>query len=206
LPRGLALKHFMVDGPAAGRFTADAGKLRSLLEALDIRDLDVPQNIDGKSVTVRKPPVVVEQFVSENRRATLLQARNPEVELPAGVNLAQLAEIGMRIIGVDRAQARRLAETVDWHSTLLVPVPPNASSFRSVEVNGNPGLIVTTKGAFDAGGSQPAPGGSGGVSDSRPGGKQRDCAVVLWSENTRVFALVGDLNDVEMMQMAESVH
>jgi len=188
VPRRMALEKVMVEGPGAGRLTADAVKLRALLDALDIHDLDVPPNIDGKSVTVRKPPIVFERFASDRHHATLIQARSPEVELPAGVDLAQLAELGMRILGVDRTQARRLAQSVDWHTTLLVPVPGNASSFRGVEVQGNPGLLITTSG------------------DKAPGGEHnREGTVLLWSERDRVYALTSDLDGMEVLQMAESV-
>ena len=35
--------------------------------------------------------------------------------------------------------------------------------------------------------------------------RHRDGTVVLWSEGDRVFALMGDLRDIAMMQIAESV-
>ena len=188
LPDGFTLRRVQVQGPGAARLTADVAKLRALLETLEIRDLEIPQSIDGRTLTVRKPPIVMQEYGSANRKAVLFQARNPEVELPAGIDLAQLAEIGMRVLGVDRTQAHRLAQSVDWHTTLLVPVPANASSFRSVEIHGNPGLIVTSTGGKTIRGS-----------------RQREGTVVMWSEGDRVFAVVGDLRDLAMMQMAESV-
>ncbi len=209
LPRNLVLQHITVDGAAAGRLTADATKLRALLEALDIRDLDVPQSIDGKTITVRKPAVVVQSFGSDHRHAVLIQAKSPDVELPAGVDLNRLAEIGMRILGVERGQAHQLAQTVDWHTTLLVPVPPNASSFRSIEVNGNHGLLITTQGDFawehERTSGPNASGGSSSPTPTQAAGPPRDGALVLWSGNDRVYALMGDLEGVELVQMAESV-
>jgi hypothetical protein len=118
----------------------------------------------------------------------LVQANSPEVTLPTGVDLAQLGEIGLRILGLDPAEARRMASTIDWTSTLVVPVPSNASSFREVTVHGQRGLLVTTNG-------DPA-----GTPNGRRAG-----AIVMWTEGDRVFALAGNLDSMELMQMAESV-
>src|SRR5207244_3462104 len=146
LPGELKLEKILVEGRGEARLTVHADQVRALLAAADVRDLDVPPGVDGRSVTVRKPPIVIQRYASARRHVDLVQARSPEVELPPGLDLAQLAEIGMRILGVDRTESRRLARSIDWHTTLLVPVPANASSFRAVEIHGNPGLLVTTSG------------------------------------------------------------
>ncbi len=195
LPRGITLRNIQVDGAAAGRFTANAAKLRAVLQELDIRDLEVPPGLDGASVTVRKSPIVAQRFESDRYHVTLMQSRSPDVQLPAGVDLQRLAEIGMRILGLDRTEANRLARSIDWHTTLMVPVPANASSFRKVEVHGNPGLLVNSRR-------------DGAASDHGAGarrGGDRNGTLILWSEQDRVFALAGNLDDVSMMQMAESV-
>lgn len=188
LPQGLTLRKVLVEGAGEARLTANAAQLREILSALDIRDLDVPDGLDGKSVTVRKPPIVIQQFANQDRTLTFIQARQPDVELPAGVDLGQLAEIGMRIIGVDKAQARRLARSIDWHTTLMVPVPANASTFRGVEVHGHSGLLITTAG-------KPA----------ADGKRQRQGTVLMWSEGDRVFAMESSLHGVDLMAIAESV-
>lgn len=188
LPQGLTLRKVLVEGAGEAKLTANAGQLRDILAALDIRDLDVPEAIDGKSVTVRKPPVVIQQYANQDRTLTFVQARQPDVELPAGVDLGRLAEIGMRIIGVDKAQARRLARSIDWHTTLVVPVPMNASTFRGVEVHGHSGLLITTAGKPAADGKRP-----------------REGTVLMWSEGDRVFAMESTLHGVELMAIAESV-
>ena len=196
LPGGLVLNKVWVEGAGAVRFTADAKRLRSLLEALEIRDLDVPQAIDGKVVSVRKPQVVFQEFTNKKRHAVLIQARSPEVSLPAGANLPQLAEIGMRILGVEASQARRLSHSVDWNTTLLVPVPQDASSFRGVEIHGNPGLIVTSSGEGRLG---------EGAGHPREGERRQEGSIVMWTEDDRVFAVAGNLTDLEMMRIAEAV-
>ena len=117
----------------------------------------------------------------------LLQARSPEITLPAGWNLAQLGEIGLRILGLDPGDAKRIAKATDWRSTLLVPVPMNATSFRQVTVNGQSGLLIMTTG-------EPA-----------ADGKRRERTILMWSTGDRVFFLQGNLDGKELIRMAESV-
>lgn len=187
LPKGLALDTVAVTGEARARLGASTARLREVLDALDLRDVQVPPNLDSQDLTVHMYPVVAQSYRAERHHLALLQSRSPEVSLPAGVDLPRLGEIGLRILGMDAGEARRLASSIDWRSTLLVPVPTTASSFRQVTVRGNPGLLVTTS---QAGGE---------------GRRRRAGSVLMWTEGDRVFALEGTLEGADLVQVAESV-
>ena len=187
LPGGMKLDTVMVQGEGAARLTVRAARLRSLLDALDLRDVQVPANVDGQQLTVRMPPAVIQNFRSDRREAHLLQATSPEVTLPPGVDLAQLGEIGLRILGLEPGEAHRMAHAIDWRTTLLVPVPINAASFRQVSVQGHPALLITS---------------NGGTVD---GHMRREGSMLLWTEGDRVLALGGELREMELMQIAESL-
>jgi hypothetical protein len=103
------------------------------------------------------------------------------------VDLARLGEIALRVLGMNETDARRMAERTDWRTTLIVPVPVSAGSFRSVEVNGARGLLVTYQ--------EPA-------TADRPA---RHGAMLLWSQNDDVFALSGNLESEDLVQMATSI-
>jgi hypothetical protein len=190
LPNGLVLDSAFVQAAGEVRFAASEAKLRTLLDRLDLRDVTVPPGIDGRWIDVRKPPVVIQHFRSGNWKAGLAQGASPEVSVPAGVDVVKLAEIGLRVLGLDAGEARRMAQATDWRSTLMIPVPMNASTFRQVTVHGQPGLLITTT-------SLP----------SRDGNRDRhrDGSVLLWTENDRVFGLLTNLGSPDAMQMAESV-
>jgi len=129
---------------------------------------------------------VIQKFRDSRRKAALIQSRSPEMSAPAGLDVERLAEIGLRVIGLEPGEAQRIARSTDWRSTLVVPVPLNASTFRQVTVRGQQGLLITTEARGE-------------------NGKHRDGTVLMWSESDRVLAIVGDLRPGEMMQMAESV-
>jgi hypothetical protein len=188
LPTGMVADSVFVQGEGAARMFVSEEKLRSLLQRLDLDDVKVPAGLDGQWVEVRKPPVVFQRFSSERRRAMLLEARSPEVKLPAGWNLEQLGEIGLRVLGLEERDARRIAKATDWRSTLLVPLPMNATAFRRVTVRGQSGLLITTTG-------EPA----------ADGKRHRDRTVLMWSTGDRIFFLQGNLEAQELVQMAESI-
>src|SRR5262245_40485586 len=85
LPNGFTPDSVFVCGDGAMRLSISEEKLRSLLQQLDVRDVQVPTGLDGKWVEVRKPPVVLQKFRGpRERRAVFVQARSPEVSLPSG--------------------------------------------------------------------------------------------------------------------------
>jgi hypothetical protein len=191
LPEGMNLAQIRVQGEAAARFTADTVKLRQLLDLLDIRDIQVPEQLNGTTVTVHVPPAVIMKYTKGNVSVTLMQSHSPEITLPLGVDLSQIVEIGLRIAGLAPGEAQQFAYSIDWHSTLLVPVPANAASFREVDVRGTPGLLIETDGK-----SGPAP---QSRSELPPG------SLLLWSGGDMVYALAGGIRSLELVQIANSL-
>jgi hypothetical protein len=195
LPNGLLLDSVYVEGTGHVRLAVSEAKLRGVLDQLDLGDVSIPPGLDGQWVEVRKSPVVVQRYRADSWQAGLVQGVSPEVSVPAGLDVERLAEIGLRILGLDSGEARRIARTTDWRTTLLVPVPVNASTFRQVTIHGQPGLLITTSGRDRLGASgRPA----------RPGFRGRG-TIALWTEGDRVFGLMSNLGPEDAMQMAESV-
>jgi hypothetical protein len=186
-PVNVTLATIDVKGQQRLRATADAERLRQAMETLAITDLELPAGLDGQTVDVRIPPVVRMRYERGGAPVVeVLQARSPEVSLPDGINLPALGEIGLRILGLSPIEARDFARSIDWHTTLLVPIPAAATSFKQITINGQPGVAVERVRRLPAGGRQ--------FSSS-----------YLWSENGQVFALNGSLPALDMLKMAESL-
>jgi hypothetical protein len=182
LPADSRIIETMAQGERVVRITASATRLQQVMDALGISDVTAPAALEGQVVNVRVPPVVMVRYEHGNRRSRLFQARVPQVTLPASVDLAALGEIGLRILGLSRDDARQFSRAIDWHTTLLVPVPPGVSSFRQVTIGGRPGILME---------HQPA--------------NQSPTHVVLWSTADRVFALVSIHGIDQVLNMADSV-
>jgi hypothetical protein len=171
-----------VVGEREVRVTANGERLQQVMDALGIDDLTVPAGLDGRVVDVRVPPVVVIRYDHGEQRTRLVQARSPQVTLPEGIDLRALGEIGLRILGLQAAEAKQFAQAIDWNSTLLVPVPPTASSFRQVNINGHLGVVIR---------HYPK--------------NESPINTVIWSTPDRVFVLMSTQEWDQVLAMAQSV-
>ncbi len=182
LPNGITQAEIRVQDGGAVRFIADTAKLQELLDLLGIMDVQAPQQLNGTTVTVNIPPVVSALFAKGKTEIMLMQSRSPEISLPQGVYLPQIVEIVLRIAGLSSDEAQKFAYSIDWHSTLLVPVPADAASFHEVDVHGNTGLLIESN--YSRG---------------------RNPSVLLWSEGGIVYALSGGIRSFELLEMANSL-
>lgn len=192
LPSEVVQAQILVGGEGALEFTADTALLQDVLDALDLRDVLVPHELNGAVVKVRMPPRVITNYRRADMvRATLLQAASPEISLPQGVQLPEIVEIALRILGMSLDEARQYAYSIDWHGTLLVPVPANVASFREVEVGTAQGLLIELNG-------QRSLGPSGGA-------RAEQGSMVLWSDGGKIFSLSGTINKRDLLQMASAI-
>jgi len=183
LPDKTEVLETTVVGARAVRVTANTQRLQQVMDALGISDLTVPAGLDGHVVDVRVPPVVMIRYEHGTKRRTrLYQALTPQVMLPDNVNLPALGEIGLRILGLAPKEAKQFAAAMDWHTTLIVPVPPGAQSFRQVTINGHSGMVIQ---------HQPP--------------NQSPTTIVAWSTSDRVLALVTIEGTEDALNIAESV-
>jgi len=185
LPQGFTLTSIEVGGEHEFSVQGNTEKLQSVLDALGITDVTVPTALDGQTVSIKISPVAKLVYDDGQHQITLTQSRSPVIALPAGVDIASLADIGLRLLGLDRAEAYRFAQTIDWRSTLLVPVPAVTATFHQVEVGSGTGLVIEN-------GRQVGPPGPVG-------------SLVLWSNADTVYALGGLVRSTDTLQMAQSV-
>jgi hypothetical protein len=184
-PPGLALEGVQVLPRRSWRFTADVQELQGVLDSLGIRDVSVPASIDGQLVMATVEPIVLIAYGEGGRHVALVESRQPLVSLPQGVDLANLADIALRVLGVGSNEAYRIAQSFDWRTTLIVPLPADAALFRKLDIQGHPGLLVER-------------------AHTAAGGRLPPESQLIWSSGNRVFALVGNLPPSELYNMAQS--
>jgi hypothetical protein len=73
----------------------------------------------------------------------MVQAPSPTVSVPPNLNISQVAEAALELAGMSPSEARSFCQTVDWSSTLVVPVPGNISSYQTVSVDGVSGTLIS---------------------------------------------------------------
>ncbi|MGQ9555236.1 MAG: sigma-70 family RNA polymerase sigma factor [Anaerolineae bacterium] len=187
LPKGReTLSEFTVTGARQAEADVNVAAARALFEAAGLPTDALPAQ-DMVHLSARVPPQVTMVYGEERNAITVVQADSPEVDVPQGLDLRRLGELGLRLLGQSPEQAQRLAESIDWATTLVIPVPANVASVREVLVRGNPGYL------FEA-----------NSEDGADPDTYSDCAVI-WQESGRLYAVIGMLSDDIALRIAESL-
>ncbi len=95
----------------------------------------------------------------------------------------QLAELGLQLAGMTPAEARAFSQSVDWTSTLVVPIPRNAAAVKQVSVDGVTGTVIYR--SYDDGVPQHY--------------------TLLWVKNDIVYALAGFGTADQAVALASSI-
>lgn len=162
LPQGKNPSEIYVTGAAAFTLTLDRTKAQALLDEAGRSDLVLPDSIDGAKISVNIPSAVsagygtcpkprsdsseADESQIPGRRypdcVILAEIPSPSVNAPADVDVDQLAQIGLEFTGMSAEDAAAFTSTVDWASTLVVPIPRNAAIYEQVTVDGVTGTLI----------------------------------------------------------------
>jgi hypothetical protein len=183
LPFGYSSTGFIVSSEHAARISPNTAALQAVLDTLGLADVELPENLDGQVATVRIPPIVTHRYVNGDRTVHVIQARSPDASFPAGLDLSKLAYAALRVLGMSRDEAYRMSVTIDWRSTLIVPVPSRAAAYRPINVAGNDGLLIE--------GLAQEEGDRGGV--------------LMWAAGGETFAVTGPLSGAELLEIAQTL-
>ncbi|HWT79032.1 MAG TPA: hypothetical protein VN648_09535, partial [Candidatus Methylomirabilis sp.] len=144
-------------------FKVDRARAQALIDEAGRKDLVLPNSIDGADVSVTIPAGVSAAYgtcpqpstnAAEANKNNISMGRNfpdcvlvaeipsPTVSAPADVDISQLAQIGLEFTGMSPNQAAEFAKTVDWTSSLVIPIPRNAASYEKITVDGVTGTLI----------------------------------------------------------------
>jgi hypothetical protein len=203
LPQGMTPSQITVQNGGAFTFKVDRAKAQALIDEAGRKDLVLPASIDGADISVTIPNGVSASYgtcpqetpgkssgsiqMGSNGRnypdcVIFAEIPSPTVSAPADVNIEQLAEIALQFTGMSQQQAADFAKTVDWTSSLVVPIPKNAATYEQVPVDGVTGTLI----------QRPV--------DDAPQ------YVLLWVKNGVIYAIGGLGSDTQKaLQMAASL-
>jgi hypothetical protein len=111
----------------------------------------------------------------------LVQAPSPTVSVPPELKMAEIAEAALQLAGMSPSEAHSLCQTVDWSSTMVVPIPRNTSSYETVSVDGVEGTLITETLS------------------------QRNRYSLLWIKNGVIHSLAGHGNSSDALTLASSL-
>jgi hypothetical protein len=154
----------VVQGGGAFEFVVDRDQAQAILNEAGRSDLQLPPALDGATIGVDIPTGVTTAYgpcpnLSPTRKGEseeiergyavaypdcmlLAQIPSPSVTTPPDLNAQELAEIGLQFVGMTAEEAHSFSQTVDWTSTLVIPIPRNAASYEEVSVDGVTGSLL----------------------------------------------------------------
>lgn len=176
---GRKLSQIYASEGVSARYTFDTAKIRAALKAKGIQTpMPVPEQIDGKTFTLRTSDGVWMQYGTEEQSVVFAQGPSPELEIPEGVNMDYLRQDFLSIPGLPQDLVSQVKEIEDWEHTLVVPLPPNGKS-REVKIDGAEGLLISDKtGEYNA---------------------------VLWQRDGSLYALGGKLTQDAVLDEARDI-
>jgi hypothetical protein len=198
---------FEVSGAHAFHLTLDRSHLQDILDEAGRQDLLLPATLDGATVSVQVPRAVAVQYggcKKEEQRAAegqkpveapststttpdsclvLLEAPSPVINVPSDLNIQQLAEIGLQLAGWDAVKAREFCQSVDWKSTLVLPIPPKVQSYETVNINGVRGTLLH-------------------FANSR---SEHPSFALIWVDGGIIYGLIGQNEATSAVQLAGSL-
>ncbi len=158
-----------VEGRGAFQFVVNRARAQQLLNEAGYGRFQLPASVDGAIIKVDIPsgvsagygdcprPEDLEGILqdptgapsskgSPGRRMSncvmLVQIASPTVDAPSDLDINALAQMGLEFTGMTPEQARAFSQTVDWTSTLVIPIPRNGSTYKQVPVDGVTGYLI----------------------------------------------------------------
>ncbi len=188
--------------------TLQAAQLQAILDALEMKDVTLPKDLDGATLTLQTGAAVVASYGNCVRYAdlsaatmrgprtggpmrgaprdpscvALWQMPSPQISAdPATVDPRPLGEVLLRVLGRTPAEARQLSQSINWATTLVIPIPTGAADYREVTVNGATATLIV-----EAEAETPA-------------------YTLVWTSNGMVYALFGFGDAAQGVALAQSL-
>lgn len=167
-----------ISNGGSGRLTVDLESARAILDVAGIDPTLLPNSLDGADIDATIYDMVMQEWYEDD--VVLVQTVSPEIDYPDNFDPSLVGQAMLQLLGMSEVDAAVLANSIDWSSTLILPIPQEFATFGEVTVNGNSGLLIT---AIDGSGN-----------------------MVLWQADGVVYSLASDQMDANgLVNVAESL-
>ncbi|MEW5867771.1 MAG: zf-HC2 domain-containing protein [Chloroflexota bacterium] len=204
LPGNMAETPRLVVQPGGtASFNINLELVQTVLSEMGYQDIHLPTELDGSQVTLTMSKSVIALYgdcqfnpdaaaIAENPEnskealsdlkdcTSLTQMPSPTISAPPGLDLAQIGEAYLQLLGMTEDEAARFARNVDWTTTFVIPVP-RYSNYEDVPVDGVTGTLVS----FSTG-----------------GGKQHS---LLWVKDGFLYMLSGAGSKQDILNIAATI-
>ena len=179
-------------------FNVDLEQIRTVLRDIGRADIELPDSLDGATVFVDIQAGIqakygecefdLEEHLKSHQTArgldctTFLQIPSPTVSAPPGLDIVQIGEAFLQVTGMSPEEAADFARSVDWTTTLIIPVPRYGSEHEEVQVDGVTGTLI-----------------------QQYGYKMDDGYLLIWVKDGILYALSGPGDSTAALEIASSL-
>jgi len=164
LPAGINESQQITVFPGASvTFDIDLSRVGMLLTEIGQGDIELPPELDGTQVSMELPTAVVAAYgdcqinsstdetmgtdpddpsSAVSNCTTLHQMVNPTISAPPELDVAQIGNSFLQLLGMSPEEAALFSETVDWTTTLLIPIPRHSTTYQEVTVDGVDATLI----------------------------------------------------------------
>ncbi len=159
----------------------DRDLLEAIFQAAEI-EISLPDSLNEEPLVVTEPSSVVQAWKQEDKEILgFVQMTAPEVEYPDDLDLDTLGVAGLQLLGMSAEEATALGATIDWSTTLLLPIPKDAGmTVTEISVNGADGFVFANPDLPDEG------------------------SAVMWQRGDMSYMVTGEFSADQMIEIAKS--
>jgi hypothetical protein len=120
---------------------------QALLNAAGHSDFIIPETLDGQPVTIEVPAIVAALYgdcdSDESSGCTVLvQSKTPTIEVPPELDIESIGQLFLEVLGLSPEEAAAYSASVDWLTTLVMPVPRNVNYHHIPDIDGVSGVAL----------------------------------------------------------------
>jgi hypothetical protein len=161
LPTALAEEPKILLQPGGSvTFNVDLELMQAVMQEMGREDIQLPASLDGAVVKLEVPAGVTALYGEcqiDNSQmqdpdgphqvdipdcTSFIQLPSPSVDAPPDLDVAQMGQIYLQVLGMTPEEAARFSSNVDWTSTFVIPVPRYNSDYQEVQVDGVTGTLI----------------------------------------------------------------
>ena len=163
------------------RLTFDKQKARAYFDSLNRTDVSLPDSMNGATLVVSLPPVVVLDYAGSDGKPSLMigEAREIQVGVEGNASLDEVRSFLLSMPGLPDDLARQLRSIQDWRSTLPIPIPVDKITWQDTTVAGAPGYLLNDNTGLGS--------------------------AVIWQRNGQILGVAGPMKATDLRKVAESL-
>jgi hypothetical protein len=178
--------NIVVMGGTTAHYTPDLEAMRELFEAADLSPDLVPPEIDGQTFELSISNMVMLNWIDDQQEwLSVAQMPSPTAEFPDEVDEQALGLAMLQLLGLSPEEAAAMSASIDWSSTLVLPLPTDQMTYQPVSVDGVDGFLLTQ------------------LSEDDPDTPAFE--VVLWQKGGMVYLVTGAVDADRLLEIANSL-